>query len=754
MANNKEPDNYTNGNQWDKLVDAILEKKTKQRDAEKEAISKIEDEELEFNAKNQKNLSDKRANDDISKTKELKKDYYSLFKKDDKKTFLDKWYERQQLISKNINEINNKILTLNNNLNIDLKGNEVKYRNQAEKDHIDFLKNLTKIDREYANEIRDADETLTTQHLQRAYTIFSEKEGAIDYDTPRSMQKSLLDISKESIKIAHLQHWGSLQKLLGDHEGAERTSIELEGLKAYRANVAEFTETFSWTDLGSYFRAVKAIPALLADSSGEILALTAETVALGILTGGAGGVIKGSANAVKLFKGITDRLKFVKSKVDPNDFSTINKINQTILKVDQAKKDSLGIVSTVLGARALAPRVSSALAKGLPITGAVMMDAEAKAFDFASQRFDQGKGPLDITQSDRFAGGMYSTMNALGLFASVKPIQSGLSTKILEAVNKGFINSGNKFLSFVAKEIVPAATIEGATEGMQTLVENLQTLDPKAFDLDAMFSGNVKKLTPKQIDDITHEVLVSAGIGAMMGGAMKSTAGLVYPHIEKSFKNVKKVFNPNQNSELYLNKETITDVFNKEGNELIDDLKNTLKERTGISRKETNEFITSIASGMKSSQETILSFMQDKNIDRSTFTSLIKNVKMNNGEVSLDNLNDNELNLLSELRKNPESFEALRTALTRNNISKALAKDYKYMRMAKDRNLLQNIHTMNREELEKNFSFIKDDLVEQTDLYDLNIKQDTQPNNVTNQNQTINNDVSISKCIITFFVLK
>ena len=357
MVNKKEPIKYTKGNKWDKLINAHFEKKIKKQNAEKKAISQIEDEELELNAKNQKNQSDKQANDDISqlqynkekfealvthisKIKELKNDYYSLIKKDDKKSFLDKWFEREKLIAQNINEANNKILTLNNNLNINLDINKVKYRNQAEKDHIDFLKNLTKIDKEYANEIRDADETFTTQHLQRAYTLFSDKEGAIDYDTPRSIQRSLLDISGRSFKIVHLQHWGALQKLLGDHEGAERTSLELEALKSTRANVAEFTETFSWTDLGSYFSAVKAIPALLADSSGEMFALTAETVALGILTGGAGGVIKGSANAVKFFKGITDRLKFVKSKVDPNDFSTINKINQTILKVDQAKKDS------------------------------------------------------------------------------------------------------------------------------------------------------------------------------------------------------------------------------------------------------------------------------------------------------------------------------------------------------------------------------------------------------------------------------
>ena len=66
------------------------------------------------------------------------------------------------------------------------------------------------------------------------------------------------------------------------------------------------------------------------------------------------------------------------------------------------------------------------------------------------------------------------------------------------------------------------------------------------------------------------------------------------------------------------------------------------------------------------------------------------------------------------------------------------------MRMAKDRNLLQNIKTMNREELEKNFSFIKDDLIEQTDLYDLNIKQDTQTNNdISTVNQNISEDVTV-----------
>ena len=265
MANNKEPNNYTNGDHWELYISGIRERLDKKAEAEKKAISGIEDAELELDAKKQKNQSDKQANDDItqlkynkekfealvthiSKIKELKNDYYSLIRKDDKKSFLDKWFEREKLIAQNINEANNKILTLNNNLNIDLDINKVKYRNQAEKDHIDFLKNLTKIDREYANTVRDADETYITQHLERAYTIFSDKEGDIDYNSLRSIKHSLLDISGRSIKISHLQHWGALQKLLGDHEGAEITSIELEGLKANRANVAEFTETFSWSD--------------------------------------------------------------------------------------------------------------------------------------------------------------------------------------------------------------------------------------------------------------------------------------------------------------------------------------------------------------------------------------------------------------------------------------------------------------------------------------------------------------------------
>ena len=56
MANNKEPVNYTNGNKWDKLVDASLEYKTKQIEAEKKDISGTEDAELELDAKKQKNL--------------------------------------------------------------------------------------------------------------------------------------------------------------------------------------------------------------------------------------------------------------------------------------------------------------------------------------------------------------------------------------------------------------------------------------------------------------------------------------------------------------------------------------------------------------------------------------------------------------------------------------------------------------------------------------------------------------------------
>ena len=149
MANNKEPINYTNRNQQDKLLNAHFEKKI--------TISQIEDEELELNAKNQKNQSDKQANDDISqlqynkekfealvthisKIKELKNDYYSLIKKDDKKSFLDKWFEREKLIAQNINEANNKILTLNNNLNINLDINKVKQKSSRKRSYRFFKK--------------------------------------------------------------------------------------------------------------------------------------------------------------------------------------------------------------------------------------------------------------------------------------------------------------------------------------------------------------------------------------------------------------------------------------------------------------------------------------------------------------------------------------------------------------------------------------------------------------------------------------
>ena len=99
------------------------------------------------------NISDKLANvgDLIGKFIKVTGHYRSYNKKDGEKTklILYVFANSVEILEnpENINEANNKILTLNNNLNIDLDINKVKYRNQAEKDHIDFLKNLTKIDR-------------------------------------------------------------------------------------------------------------------------------------------------------------------------------------------------------------------------------------------------------------------------------------------------------------------------------------------------------------------------------------------------------------------------------------------------------------------------------------------------------------------------------------------------------------------------------------------------------------------------------
>ena len=89
MANNKEPINYTNGNQRDKLVDAIIEKNAKQIDAEKKAVKEIENAELELDAKKQKNLSDKRANDDTTRLQYDKQKFEALVDQNhfDKKDF-------------------------------------------------------------------------------------------------------------------------------------------------------------------------------------------------------------------------------------------------------------------------------------------------------------------------------------------------------------------------------------------------------------------------------------------------------------------------------------------------------------------------------------------------------------------------------------------------------------------------------------------------------------------------------------------
>ena len=78
MANNKEPNNYTNGDHWELYISGIRERLDKKAGAEKKAISGIEDAELELDAKNQKNLSDKRANDDTTRLQYDKQKFEAL----------------------------------------------------------------------------------------------------------------------------------------------------------------------------------------------------------------------------------------------------------------------------------------------------------------------------------------------------------------------------------------------------------------------------------------------------------------------------------------------------------------------------------------------------------------------------------------------------------------------------------------------------------------------------------------------------
>lgn len=682
----------------------------------------------------------------LSKDIQLKNDYYSLIREDDKRSFLDRWYDRNKLISENIDELNNKLMISDIRLQKDLDTNKIKYDTEAEKNYVKFIQDLQDIDAKYKNAVMDIDDNYRKEYLDRAYNIFyKNRDGSIDYNSARSIKKSFFDLAEDSIAISYYQHLGAMQKILGFDNAAERTSNRLERVKEQRGNPLpqDLLDTWSWADPSSYLDAVFSVPRILADSSGELLALGVDTAITAVVASPIVSAGKNAGKIVKTFEGISNRLKQAKSKVNPNDFTTINKLNEAQNKINNSIKDILGVSSTILATKAIGSKVGSSLLKNTPILGGIALSGEAKAFDFASERYTENKSPLEITGSDRLAGNIYSSLNALGALSSVKPT-TGLSNKLLQAITKKEINNGNKFISYLSKEVLPAMAVEGGTEGLQTIVENLMKIDPNSFDIDNIINGDQKKLSAKQVDDLVKDVLVSAGLGALAGGALKSTAGVVYPRIENFRRNRKKIFNKTKNEELYINKDTISDILNKDGEELLQNISNTIKE-TGVSKKEASEFTKLLANGMLASQQTIISFIQDKNIEISKLNSLFKKLDRKDGKINLEKLNEDELNLLAELKKDPESFEGLSTALLRNNIVKAISKDYAYMRMAKDRNLLENISTMNMQELEKNFSFIKNDLVEDVDLYDLNIKNNTKENDITIQGQTKKNKESLTK---------
>lgn len=745
------------------LQKASIDRYNEIKKQEKEAASKALEEERKLNRDNQLNELNRIRDNKIalidnnskkmealvthlSKNIQLNNDYYSLIRKDDKRSFLDRWYDRNKLISENIDELNNKLLISDIKLQKDLDINKIKYDTEDEKNYVKFIQDLQDIDAKYKNAVMDIDNNYRKNYLDRAYNIFyKNRDGSIDYNSARSIKKSFFDLAEDSIAISYYQHLGAMQKILGFDNASERTSNRLERLKEQRGNPLphDLLDTWSWTDPSSYLDAVFSVPRILADSSGELLALGVDTAITAVVASPIVSAGKNAGKIIKTFEGISNRIKQAKSKVNPNDFTAINKLNEAQNKVDNSIKDILGISSTILATKAIGSKVGSSLLKNRPILGGIALSGEAKAFDFASERYTENKSPLEITGSDRLAGNIYSSLNALGALSSVKPT-TGLSNKLLQAITKKEINNGNKFISYLSKEVLPAMAVEGGTEGLQTIVENLMKIDPNSFDIDNIINGDQKKLSAKQIDDLVKDVLVSAGLGALAGGTLKSTAGVVYPRIQNFRKNRKKIFDETKNEELYINKDTISDILNRDGEELLQNISNTIKE-TGVTKKEASEFTKLLANGMLASQQTIISFVQDKNIEISKLNSLFKKLDRKDGKINLENLNEDELNLLSELKKDPESFEGLSTALLRNNIVKAISKDYAYMRAAKDRNLLENISTMNMQELEKNFSFIKNDLIEDVDLYDLNIKNNTKEEDIIIQGQNKKNKESLNK---------
>lgn len=100
-------------------------------------LNKARDDELvliDYNSKKSKVLLEHLVIDE-----QLKSDYYSLIgKKDNERSFLDRWHDRERKINENMSELNNKISAIDIECKKRLKANQIKYDTEEQKNYIDY----------------------------------------------------------------------------------------------------------------------------------------------------------------------------------------------------------------------------------------------------------------------------------------------------------------------------------------------------------------------------------------------------------------------------------------------------------------------------------------------------------------------------------------------------------------------------------------------------------------------------------------
>ena len=311
MAEKKE----TTQNGAVKLLDAVFEAGDKKKESEKQAYESIQNQQLEYQANKLKTQATKKENQRIAlvdhltsrikaieefeaKYYELRRDYYSLSTKEEKSNYVELLYKRNQLIAQSISDINFKLRNLDTDYQGQLAISQIKAETQDERNYIDYLKELQKINNKYVNEATEIDEKLIQDHLQKAQGVFyRNRDGSIDFNMGKTFDKSALKLFGDSIEHTWLGLKIAGQRLIGDEEGSKFTSHLLEKNRANHGEAVskDLLDNWTWTDGSQWLKLLGSTHRLFADSAGEIafLAGTSALVSVGLAVSGVGGVAGG-----------------------------------------------------------------------------------------------------------------------------------------------------------------------------------------------------------------------------------------------------------------------------------------------------------------------------------------------------------------------------------------------------------------------------------------------------------------------------